>query len=134
MTLKGGIRVGIVVKNIRDGKHYALIGTGYGAFKTSHPSVFGGSFFPHYEGGNCQTAAVCDKEGKIYWCDTKDLEVITIDENKPDEILENYIDEIFEEKEKGTDSEDKPKCPTCGSDMEDGLICTNCGTNHMGLL
>ncbi len=75
-----------IVVHERTGNRYALIGTGFGAFKASRPSFFGGNLFPHEEEGQVPIAAVCDKNGVIRWLLTDELKVIAINGESVDSI------------------------------------------------
>ncbi|MBS4031246.1 MAG: hypothetical protein KGZ63_07500 [Clostridiales bacterium] len=75
-----------IVLHKETGKQFVLIGTGYGAFKASRPSFFGGNLFPHDEEGQMPLAAVCDKAGTIYWIYTEELKVIEIDGERIEDI------------------------------------------------
>ncbi|MDA8227987.1 MAG: hypothetical protein M0T74_09895 [Desulfitobacterium hafniense] len=48
----------IIVRHKENGKVFALIGTGYGAYKATRPSLLGGSLFPHEEEGENPVAVV----------------------------------------------------------------------------
>lgn len=61
------------------GVHYVLLGTGYGAYQSHRPSVFGGDLFPHEHSGKIPVAAVCDEHGEIHWFLTEELQVAQID-------------------------------------------------------
>lgn len=58
---------------------FILIGTGYGAYKATRPSFFGGNLVPHEDEGTIQVAAVTNETGNIYWIPTEKLEVVEID-------------------------------------------------------
>lgn len=68
-----------IVLHQRTGDRLLLIGTGYGAFKSSRPSAFGGTMFPTEEEGRIRAAAVCDSNGQIKWILTEELIVVEID-------------------------------------------------------
>lgn len=61
------------------GERYVLLGTGFGAYKSSRASVFGGNLFPHEEEGIMMMAAACDSSGTIFWFKTEELKVIEVD-------------------------------------------------------
>lgn len=114
----------IVVLHIKHKKKYVLIGTGFGAYKSTRPSVLGGSLFPHEDMGEIPVAAVTDSKGKIHWFLTEDLQVIEIDGENPIEILkeENELT-----KETNNEIVETEYCPACnfkvsGNDKE----CPSC--------
>ncbi len=69
----------IIVKHNENGKKYILLGTGYGAFKATRPSYFGGNLFPKNEEGTYQMVAITDETNKIFWCPSKDLTILSAD-------------------------------------------------------
>ena len=75
-----------IVFHQQTGKRFLLVGTGYGAFKSSRPSFFGGSLFPHEEEGQIPLAAICGSDGRIEWVYTNELVVVEIDGRRVQEI------------------------------------------------
>jgi rubrerythrin len=100
----------IVVLHIKDKKKYVLIGTGFGAYKSTRPSVLGGSLFPHEDMGEIPVAAVTDSKGKIHWFLTEDLQIIEIDGENPTEILK---EENTVTKETNHEITEIEYCPAC---------------------
>lgn len=82
-----------IVVHKRSGTRYVLIGTGYGAYKSQLPGVFGGSVFPREETGEIPLAAVSDKAGNIRWMLTDELVVAKVDGHPPHVWLEREADE-----------------------------------------
>lgn len=80
----------IIVRHRNTEEVYALIGTGYGAYKATRPSFLGGNLFPHEEEGEIPVAAVSNVAGDIEWFYTKDLQVIEIDGINVEELLAPY--------------------------------------------
>lgn len=78
----------IIVQHKENRKKYILLGTGFGAFKSTRPSYFGGSLFPKNEEGSFKIVAICDKNNEILWCESKYLEVISIDGKTPADLIE----------------------------------------------
>ncbi|MBS4021335.1 MAG: hypothetical protein KGZ79_02780 [Dethiobacter sp.] len=76
-----------IVEHEGTGKRYVLVGTGFGAFKASRPSFFGGNLFSHEDEGQIPIAAVCDKKGIIRWFLTDELKVIAIDGESVESIF-----------------------------------------------
>lgn len=68
-----------IVLHKPSGIHYVLLGTGYGAYQSHRPSIFGGDLFPHEHSGEIPVAAVCDEHGEIHWFLTEELQVAQID-------------------------------------------------------
>lgn len=79
-----------IVKSKLDNKKYFLIGTGFGTYKATRPSFFGGNLFPNEEEGSISTAAICDEYGNIHWINSDDIKVISID-GQPLEDIKNQL-------------------------------------------
>ncbi|MBZ0255094.1 hypothetical protein K8I31_03470 [bacterium] len=77
----------VIVKHTPTGRRFVLVGTGYDAI---HPEQ---SIKPLRDAksvkdvGGYAVAAVCDEDGAIYWCETKELVVESIDGRAPQAIL-----------------------------------------------
>ena len=71
-----------ILKHKKSGKHFVLIGTGFGAYKASHPSLIFGSLLPDEEYGSQPMGAICDRKGAILWGASKDFTVVQVD-SKP---------------------------------------------------
>lgn len=69
----------IIVLHKPTQSQYVLLGTGYGAYKASRPSFFGGNLFPHEDEGSVAVVAVCDEEGTIIWFSPEELQVVEVD-------------------------------------------------------
>ena len=76
-----------IVKHIESGDKYILLGTGFGAYKATRPSLFFGNWAPAEEGGQVTMVAVCNAEGQIGWIHSDELEVIEVDGTSPVELL-----------------------------------------------
>ena len=75
----------IIVRYKPNGGEYILLGTGYGVFKSSHPSpVFK---LPVKESGTFPLAAICDYRGRIGWVRSANLEVVSVHGETPAEVL-----------------------------------------------
>ncbi len=77
----------VIVQHIRTGQKLILLGTGYGAFRATRPSLFFGNWAPTKEEGSIEVAAVCTPEGRIGWADSKELTVLEVDGKTPAELL-----------------------------------------------
>lgn len=75
-----------IVLHYKSGKRFILLGTGFGAYKSSRPSFLGGSLFPREEEGKLPMAAVCDRSGLIEWFYTDELVVEEVDGQKVAEM------------------------------------------------
>ena len=68
-----------IVRHRETAKQYVLLGTGFGAYKATRPSFFGGNLFPNEESGEIPVAAVSDQEGNVIWLYTEELQVVEVD-------------------------------------------------------
>ena len=78
-----------IVKRIRTGARYVLVGTGFGAFESAKPNWLLGDLVGDLNKGKHTMAAVCDQAGRIYWIKTQELEVESVDGQSPNAILES---------------------------------------------
>ena len=67
-----------IVKNDYTGKRYFLLGTGYGAYKSVKPDIFG-DVKRDMDEGESALVCVCNSKGKIFWFETAQITVISID-------------------------------------------------------
>lgn len=100
----------IVVMHVKSKRKYVLLGTGFGAYKSTRPSVLGGSLFPFEDMGEIPVAAVSDSKGKIHWFLTEELQVMEIEGQKPANLIPEEI-----ELDSGIDSKSTEieYCPAC---------------------
>lgn len=76
-----------IVKHTTTRDTFILLGTGFGTFKASRPSVFFGDWLPSEEEGVNSMAAVCNAKGRILWINSEELEVIQVDGVEPGKVL-----------------------------------------------
>ena len=77
----------VIVKHIESGEKYLLLGTGFGAYKATRPSVFFGSLLPKEEAGQVTMVAVSNAQGQIGWIHSNELQVVQVDGISPGELL-----------------------------------------------
>ena len=77
----------VIVKHTQSGQNYILLGTGFGAYKATRPSLFFGNLAPAEEQGQTTMVAVCNNQGQIGWIHSEELQVIEIDGKQPNELL-----------------------------------------------
>jgi len=77
----------VIVKHIESGEKYILLGTGFGAFKATRPSLFFGNLAPTEEAGQVTMVAVCNSQGQIGWVHSDELEVVEVNGRTPAELL-----------------------------------------------
>ncbi len=117
-----------VVMHKETGKHYILIGVSYSYFKDSRPGILGGNLFPYEEEGEFDVVAVCGDKGKIEWIQTKELSVIEVDNEKPNDILKRFICEDRSRCGTDSNSNDNEMCPGCGQSITGrDKECSSCG-------
>lgn len=63
------------------------MGTGFGAFEATRPSLFFGNLAPVDESGQVTMVAVCNSHGEIGWVHPDELQVIEVDGKSPPELL-----------------------------------------------
>ena len=114
----------IIVRHRKSNKVYALIGTGYGAYKATTPSFLGGNLFPHEEEGEIPVAAVTNEKGEIQWFYTNELKVIEIDGVKVEDVLAPYSMASI----KTIDDPNTNVCPACANEISlKDTVCPSCG-------
>lgn len=77
-----------IVRYTKNSRLYIFLGTGFGLFQSSRPGVLGGDWFPNKEEGSESKVAVCDGEGRIFWGQSDDLVVVSVDGESPQAILD----------------------------------------------
>ena len=75
-----------VVRHV-NGVRYVLLGTGFGAFQSKKPNWFLGDLMADTSEGQCSMACICDATGTIYWVDSSQLFVESVDGKPASEIL-----------------------------------------------
>ncbi|MDP8243984.1 MAG: hypothetical protein P9L94_07875 [Candidatus Hinthialibacter antarcticus] len=76
-----------IVKHIPTGRRFLLVGTGHDAYHPEPSTMPPSGVRQISEDGQNALAAVCDEDGAIYWCETKELKVESVDGHTPQEIL-----------------------------------------------
>ena len=79
-----------IVEHTATGKKYLLLGTGFGAYKATRPSLFFGNLAPSEEEGISPMTAVCNDNGKILWINSHEMKVIEVDGVKPGQALTEH--------------------------------------------
>ncbi len=77
----------VVVRNRVTGVQYVLVGSGYGSWKSSRASVTG-DLFPADDSGEHFNMAVCDRTGRIFWFQSTDLQVVSIDGMNVEDVFD----------------------------------------------
>ena len=68
-----------IVKHNQTGKHYCLLGAGFGVFQSSKPNVFLGNLMADVEDGEYALVYVCNSKGELLWLDATQVTVVSID-------------------------------------------------------
>ena len=76
-----------IVKHAINGQRYILIGTGFGAFQSKKPNWLLGDLVADTSEGQHTMACVCDKDGRMYWVDSTQIVVESVDGQSTSEIL-----------------------------------------------
>ena len=76
-----------IVKRVRTGARYVLVGAGFGAFESKKPNWLLGDLVADTNQGKYTMAAVCDKGGRVYWIKTEELVVESVDGQSPGVLL-----------------------------------------------
>ena len=76
-----------IVNHVRSGKKYILVGAGFGAFQSKKPNWLLGDLMADTSQGQYAMACVCDSGGKLYWIDSTELTVESVDGEEPGKVL-----------------------------------------------
>lgn len=87
---KGEQIMAIIVKNTSTNLKYILLGTGFGAYKSSTSGLIGGSLFPEEDKGTIQKLTVADFQGNIHFVDGDDYMVVSVDGLTLEQLEEQY--------------------------------------------
>ena len=72
-------KMATVVKHIKTGNNYILLGTGFGAFQSKKPNWLLGDLMSDTTEGQHAVACVCDEDGSMQWVDSTELAVESVD-------------------------------------------------------
>ena len=76
-----------IVNHIRSGKRYVLLGAGFGAFQSKKPNWLLGDLMADTSEGQYAMACVCDTDGRMYWIESNELTVESVDGEDPRRVL-----------------------------------------------
>ena len=101
----------IIVKHLKTGNEYLLIGTGFSSSQSLNLPFLRGNPVIEKDSIVNQMVALCDQNGKIFWVFSAEVIVTEIDGKNPSELLEGKITSTIPltgEPQEGTweDSED----------------------------
>jgi len=66
---------------------FVLVGSGYGAFKATRPGMFLGNWAPTETDGEFPLVLVCNSAGDLFWGQSSEFEILSVDGETPAEIL-----------------------------------------------
>lgn len=75
-----------IVRHNDTGKHLILVGTGYGAYQSKAAD----RFVNEQKSGEITVLACAFPDGRVLWCDSKEITVVEVDGKSPSEILSKY--------------------------------------------
>lgn len=78
----------VTVKQVESGEKYILLGTGFGAFKATTPSLSFGNLAPPEESSHGAALAVCNGQGQMGGIHPDGFQVIEVDDKPPAESLQ----------------------------------------------
>ena len=77
-----------IVKHAPTTKRYVLVGAGFGVFESSKPNWFLGNLKHDKSEGEHHMVCVSDPSGRLFWVDSDEIVVESIDGISPAEILD----------------------------------------------
>ncbi|MBI1391009.1 MAG: hypothetical protein GC154_21480 [bacterium] len=76
-----------IVRHTPSGRRFVLVGCGYSSVSPGRNGSAVNKPQGPIDEGEFGLAAVCDEDGKVYWCETRELEVENVDGHTPSEWL-----------------------------------------------
>ena len=76
-----------IVRHRESGERHLLVGSGYGLYRSTRPSVLLGSLAPHTTTGEFPVALCADALGSLKWLPTEELLVESVNGSSPSEAL-----------------------------------------------
>ena len=77
----------IIVEEIKTGKRFTLLGTGFGAYQSMTNSTKFGGILSDVDKGQFAMVCVSNNEGEIGWFESHEVKVISVDGKNPHDIL-----------------------------------------------
>ncbi len=84
-----GHQMATIVERVTSGKRYVLVGTGFGAFQSKKPNWLLGDLVADTTEGQHAMVCVCDGNGRLYWVESTQLTVVSVDGQPPDDLLQD---------------------------------------------
>lgn len=79
-----------IVRHIDDARRYVLVGTGYSKSESSQPHWLLGKLVHTLRTSDNPLVCICDEAGKLYWSDSDQIVVESIDGVSPADALQAY--------------------------------------------
>ncbi|MEA3558893.1 MAG: hypothetical protein U9R75_06520 [Candidatus Thermoplasmatota archaeon] len=76
-----------IVEEVKTGKQFILLGTGFGAYQSMNKSIVFGDLIPEVDKGQFAMVCVSNSDGKIGWFKSSELKVVSVDGKSPDDLL-----------------------------------------------
>jgi len=76
-----------IVTNTEIGGRFILLGGGYGAFKSSVPSMVFGNLAPKTEHAEHSLALVSNSDGQLGWMEVAKIRVVSVDGVSPGDAI-----------------------------------------------
>jgi len=76
-----------IVRHTNNGIRYVLLGSGFGAFQSKKPNWFLGDLMADTTEGQHAMSCICDDSGQIYWVESAQLVVESVDGKSAYELL-----------------------------------------------
>lgn len=77
----------IIVKHNPSGKHYILLGAGYGMWASARPNRLLGDLFAADRNGQSRLLCLCDEQGGVEWAYAERVSIVSVDGMSPAEVL-----------------------------------------------
>lgn len=77
---------------LEDSRRYVLVGAGYGKSESVKPHWLFGNWGYERRSSEKALVCVCDADGQLYWVESDDIIVESIDGERPSEALRAHAD------------------------------------------
>lgn len=76
-----------IVKCLKEGREYVLLGSGFGAYQSKKPNWFFGDLLADTTEGQYALVCVCDSDGQVGWLESANVRVVSVDGQRIDELI-----------------------------------------------
>ncbi|MCA9277266.1 MAG: hypothetical protein KDA29_14685 [Phycisphaerales bacterium] len=81
----------IIVKHNPSGKHYILLGAGYGMWASARPNRLLGDLFAADRNGQSRLLCLCDEQGGVEWAYAERVSIVSVDGLSPSQVLAGFV-------------------------------------------